>query len=149
MVNGACSLPSLSNCAVGGASGSNQAGVTKLDTDTPLTSYVGASTGSQTSKLYTAPWLLFAQRLQLGSMNISSTSCESTLETLQSPVVVLPPLSSSGLAATTPHSFPPLSSVWKPSTPCGWSAMVSTIAMPCASAISGGISAYNRRAFSR
>src|SRR3954451_22842839 len=93
------------------ASGSNQAGVTKLDTDTPCTVYVGASTGSHTSKLYTLPAPSDAHRLQLGSMNNSSTSWDSTLETLQSPVMIRPLASSSGLAATTPQSLPPLSSV--------------------------------------
>jgi hypothetical protein len=37
MVNGAWSWPSLSNWAVAPASGSNQDGVTKFDTETPLT----------------------------------------------------------------------------------------------------------------
>src|SRR6185437_1665324 len=132
MLNGLVRCPSLSNCACGAASGSNQDGITKLDTETPLMSYVGASTGSQTSKLYAEPFPSLDHRLQFGSMYISRTSWDSTLDTLQSPLVGFAPLSSSGLAATTPHSFPPWSSVWKPSTPWGWSWMVSTSAMPCA-----------------
>ena len=50
----------------------------------------------------------FAHRLQLGSMYISSTSWDSTLETLQSPVVALPAVVELGLGGYDSPELPAL-----------------------------------------
>src|SRR5215831_726960 len=131
--NGLCSSPSQSNLLAAGACGSNHAGVVKLETLTPSSSYVGASTGSQISRAYSrCP--LPPQNVHDGSAASSSTSCDRIDDTDQSPVSTSAPASSGGLAATMPHWLPSGFSEWKPSTPAGTSAIVSTMATPWAPA---------------